>query len=386
MSAKKFITGGLVVFPDKIKESTLVIDNGKIIDTDYHGEIPQNAEIIDAREKYVMPGFVEIHLHGGGGYDFTDATVEAFEKISETHRIHGVTSFMPTTVSCEDAALEKLFNTYRKAKEKDTKMHYLGIHLEGPFISHEMKGAQNPNCIKKPTVYETDKLLELGSDIIKMCTAAPELDGIDYMAQQMQRNNIVMSSGHSNATFEDIEKARSFGFRHITHMYSNTPSVRKINQIVHAGVLEAAYFYDDIKIELIGDGHHVPAEVLQLALKIKGADNINITSDAMRAAGTDVKESYLGEIKEENRVIIEDGVAKLPDRSFFAGSIATGDTMLKWLINKCNVSLNDAAKMLSLTPASIVGENKKIGSIEKGKYADIILLNDNLDVVEVVNL
>ncbi len=386
MSAIKFVKGDKVVFPDKVREATLVIENGKITDTDYHGEIPENAQVIDARGKYVMPGFVEIHLHGGGGYDFTDATVEAFEKISEVHRKYGVTSFMPTTVSCEDNALENLFDTYRKAKQKDTKMRYLGIHLEGPFISLEMKGAQNPNCIKAPTPYETDRLLEMGSDIIKMCTAAPELDGMNYMAQQMLKNNIVLSSGHSNATFDDIKKARDMGFHHITHMYSNTPSVRKINQIVRAGILEAAYFYDDIRIELIGDGHHVPAEVLKLALKIKGADKINITSDAMRGAGTDSKESYLGEIKEENRVIIEDGVAKLPDRSFFAGSIATGQVMLKWLINECGVSLCDASRMLSLTPATIVGENKVIGSIEKGKCADIILLNEQLDIVDVLNL
>ena len=288
--------------------------------------------------------------------------------------------------SCEDAALEKLFETYRKAKEKDTKMRYLGIHLEGPFISHEMKGAQNPNCIKLPTAYETDKLLEMGGDIIKMCTAAPELDGIEYTANKMTERGIVMSSGHSNATYEDIAKAMNFGFRHITHMYSNTPTVRKINQVVRAGVLEAAYLHDEIKVELIGDGHHVACEVLKLALKIKGADSINITSDAMRAAGTDVTESYLGEIKEENRVIIEDRVAKLPDRSFFAGSIATGQVMLKWLVNKCAVTLPEASRMLSLTPSTIVGKEKNIGSIERGKFADIILVSHNCDVTDVLNL
>jgi len=385
LSERKFIIGGEVVFPDKVRKTSLVIENGKITDTDYHGEIPEGAEVIDATGKYVMAGFVEIHLHGGGGYDFTDATVEAFCKISEAHRKFGVTSFLPTTVSCDDTALEKLFDTYRKAKEKDTKMRYLGIHLEGPFISHEMKGAQNPNCIKAPTMYETDKLLEMGGDIIKMCTAAPELDGIEYTAKKMTERGIVMSSGHSNATYEDIERAMEFGFKHITHMYSNTPTVRKINQIVRAGVLEAAYLHDDIKVELIGDGHHVPCEVLKLALKIKGADSINITSDAMRAAGTDVTESYLGEIKEENRVIIEDGVAKLPDRSFFAGSIATGEVMLKWLVNKCKVSLPDASRMLSLTPSTIVGASNLIGSIHKGKYADIILVDKNCEVAEVLN-
>ena len=133
------------------------------------------------------------------------------------------------------------------------------------------------------------------------------------------------------------------GFSHITHLYSNTPECEKINQVVCAGLLEAAYLYD-FDIELIGDGHHVAKEVLALALKVKGADKINLTSDAMRAAGTDAAESYLGEIAPENRVIIEDGVAKLPDRSFFAGSIATGDIMLKWAVRDCSVSVCDASK------------------------------------------
>ena len=167
----------------------------------------------------------------------------------------------------------------------------------------------------------------------------------------------------------------------MTHLYSNTPSVRKINQVVYAGLLEAAYLYD-FDIELIGDGHHVAKEVLQLALKLKGADRINMTSDAMRAAGTNADESWLGEILPENRVIIEDGVAKLPDRSFFAGSIATGDVMLKWAVNTCGINICDASKMLSKTPARVIGESRK-GVIRRGADADIIFADRNLDIKRV---
>ena len=157
----------------------------------------------------------------------------------------------------------------------------------------------------------------------------------------------------------------------------------KINQRVRAGILEFAWLTDDVRVELIGDGRHVPCEVLRLALKIKGADKINLTSDAMRAAGTDAKESYLGAIRPENRVIVEDGVAKLPDRSFYAGSIATADRMLAWAVNECGVPLHEAVRMLSLSPAKVVGLDGQKGSLDNGKDADFLLADEQLRVEQV---
>ena len=381
MNNRKFIIGGTVVSEDTCGDAVIVIENGSVADI-----LPpdsaklENGEVIDASGMYVMPGFVEIHAHGGGGFDFMDASLNAFEEIAQTHLKHGTTSILPTTVACSIESMEKLFDIYRKVKDI-SKINLLGLHLEGPFISYEMKGAQNPAFVREPTKPEVDRLIDKNGDIIRMCTAAPELAGIEYMAKRMTDNNITLSIGHSNGICADARRARELGFTHMTHLYSNTPSVRKINQVVYAGLLEAAYLYD-FDIELIGDGHHVAKEVLELALKIKGADKINLTSDAMRAAGTDVNESYLGEIAPENRVIIEDGVAKLPDRSFFAGSIATGDIMLKWAVNTCGISLCDASKMLSATPARIIGESKK-GALCKGADADIILVDKNLDIKRV---
>lgn len=381
MNNRKFIIGGTVVSEDTCGDAVIVIENGSVADI-----LPpdsaklENGEVIDASGMYVMPGFVEIHAHGGGGFDFMDASLNAFEEIAQTHLKHGTTSILPTTVACSIESMEKLFDIYRKVKDI-SKINLLGLHLEGPFISYEMKGAQNPAFVREPTKPEVDRLIDKNGDIIRMCTAAPELDGIEYMAKRMTDKDITLSIGHSNGICADARRARELGFTHMTHLYSNTPSVRKINQVVYAGLLEAAYLYD-FDIELIGDGHHVAKEVLELALKIKGADKINLTSDAMRAAGTDVNESYLGEIAPENRVIIEDGVAKLPDRSFFAGSIATGDIMLKWAVNTCGISLCDASKMLSATPARIIGESKK-GVLCKGADADIILVGKNLDIEQV---
>lgn len=372
-----------VILGETLTKTNITIENGTITSTSYCGNIHGFDEVIDADGLYALPGFVELHAHGGGGYDFMDLTEEAFVNIAKTHLAHGTTSILPSTVACSKEAMLDLFSLYRRVSEIDLGINLLGLHLEGPFVSQEMRGAQNPSYVRPPSKEEVDMLISEGADIIKMCTAAPELEGAQYLAEKMRAHDIVLSSGHSNGTYSDIEKAHSMGFNHITHLYSNTPTVRKINQVVYAGILEAAYLIDGIKIELIADGHHVPAEVLKLALKIKGADNINLTSDAMRAAGTDVTESYLGSICPENRVIIEDGVAKLPDRSYYAGSLATGDNMLRWALNTCRVSIPDAVKMLSTTPANIIGASTK-GSLQKGMDADIVLFDKDLNLKSVM--
>lgn len=383
MSGRLFVTGGQVVRPDGACRATLVVEDGRILDADYRGEVPAGAQVLDARDRYVLPGLVEIHAHGGGGCDFMDATREAFETVVCTHMRHGATTILPTTVACEAEEMRELFELYRRMRQGRLGNALGGVHLEGPFISQAMRGAQNPAHIRAPQTAEVDALMDEAGDLIRLITAAPELEGMQYLAKRAGERGIALSSGHSDATFEQIARGYEWGFRHITHMYSNTPTVRKINQRVRAGILEFAWLTDDVRVELIGDGRHVPCEVLRLALKIKGADKINLTSDAMRAAGTDAKESYLGAIRPENRVIVEDGVAKLPDRSFYAGSIATADRMLAWAVNECGVPLHEAVRMLSLSPAKVVGLDGQKGSLDNGKDADFLLADEQLRAEQV---
>ncbi len=378
-----FIKNARIVTPESIVDGALVVQDGKIKEVGYTGEIPAEAKVIDANDAFVTPGFVEIHLHGGGGYDFMDATEEAFDGIAAAHRAHGTTTLLPTAVACPPEQMYALFDMYRKLKDKGC-VHYAGLHLEGPYISMEQKGAQNPAYVRNPEKAEIDALLERGGDIVKMCTAAPELPGMEYLASEFKKRGIVLSVGHSDAIYADVEKAYNMGFSRFTHLYSNTPTVRKINQVLYAGVREAAYLLDGMDIELIADGCHLAKEVLLLALKVKGADKINLTSDAMRAAGTNVTESFLGAKLPENRVIIEEGVAKLPDRSFFAGSIATGDIMLRWAHKKCGVDLPMAVKMLSLTPARIIGLDNVKGSLEVGKDADLAFWDADFNIQKTV--
>ena len=378
------IRGGRAVFEDGTRPADLLLEEGRIADTDYRGAPPEGCAVIDAAGQYVLPGFVEIHAHGGGGFDFMDATEEAFHGVVSTHLRRGTTSIMPTTCACSPASQSRLFGLYRRMKAGKLGGALMGVHMEGPYIAQAMKGAQNPRFIRSPEPAEVDALMEEAGDIVRLITAAPELPGMEYLARAARRRGIVMSSGHSDAVYAEIDRAHAWGFSHITHMYSNTPTIRKVNQRVVAGVLEFAWLHDDVDVELIGDGRHVAREALLLALKIKGPERVNICSDAMRAAGTDVTESYLGEKLPENRVIIEDGVAKLPDRSFYAGSIATGDVMLRWLAKECGVPLHAASRMLSLTPARIVGAQQTKGSLARGKDADLVLVDEKLIVKGVI--
>lgn len=379
---KTLIKNGRLVLPNKIEENcSLLFENGKILDTEYHGTLSEDTLIVDACGGYVSPGYVDMHLHGGGGFDFMDGTEEALIEISRIHCKHGATSLAPTTIACSNEELYAFFDTYRRVESSsDLGASFIGIHMEGPYISQEMKGAQPTKYVRNYTVEELDEILDRGSDIIIRWSVAPELPKMQQFAQQISKYSILPAIAHSNATCEEIIKSFDWGYRHITHLYCTTPSVRKINQNVHAGIVEAAYLLDDMTIELIGDGKHVPPELIQMVHKIKGPDRTALITDSMRAAGTNVAESFLGAETPENRVIIEDNVAKLPDRSFYAGSIATADNVVKNAYFNAKLPLYDCITMMSLTPCSILGIDNIKGSLKQGKDADILILDEKLNV------
>lgn len=378
------ITGGRVVLPDEIKNINIVAEKGII--KELSTGIPDDAEIYDAKGKLITPGFVETHSHGAGGADFCDCTKEAFETVIKTHLSHGTTLICPTLMSSKTEMILEVFNVYRDVKKGIYGKFIHKLHLEGPYLNPQMCGAQRPDIIRCPSKEEVDKIFSEGGDIIGRIGAAPEICGIDYLIENAKKNGIVMSVAHSSATAKETDEAVAKGFNHVTHLYSATTSIRKINQRICSGILEAAYLNDDMYVELIGDGRHISEEQMKLAIKIKSADRINLTSDSMRAAGqTGIEKSYLGEICEENAVIIEDGVAKLPDKSSYAGSIATGDIMFKNAVCNYGISVLEAVKMLSETPAKIINESRK-GSISKGKDCDIVIWNDDFSVSDIFSM
>ena len=361
-----------------ISNVSVLIEDGKIIEVGSDIDA-QDAEIYDAEGKFLLPAFIDLHVHGGGGFDFADGTQEAFDGVMRAHLSHGVTLLSPTLVSDSFENTLKFLSMCKELGE-DNPM-FCGAHLEGPFLSPEMCGAQNLSHIIKPREEHIEALASY-SDVISTITAAPEIEGVCELAKKLSELGVRMSIGHSNANIFDIEKALECGFSRVTHLYSATSRRSKIGSYVVGGIEECALTDDRFTVELIADGHHVCKESLLLTKKCKGEENIILVSDAMRAAGQDnLSESYLGKILPENRVIIEDGVAKLPDRSSFAGSIGIGDTMLAALVGRYGVPIETISYMMSASPAKVLGIKR--GEIKCGYDAELIILDENYKTVKI---
>lgn len=381
------ITNGQVILPTGIDPLKVVVcRNGKIEQiVSSESFVPQpDDRIIDAHQQYVSPGFIDIHVHGGGGHDFMDGTVEAFLGVAETHAKYGTTAMIPTTLTSTDEELMNTFSVYRKAKSLNQKgARFIGLHLEGPYFSPKQCGAQDPNYLKTPQPEAYNAILGASPDIVRW-SVAPELEGAFEMGSVLKDQHILPSIAHTDAIYEEVMKAYEAGYTHVTHLYSAMSSVTRRNAFRYAGVVEAAYLIDDMTVEIIADGIHLPRPLLQFVYKFKGADKTALCTDAMRGAGMPDGESILGSLSNGQKVIIEDGVAKLPDRSAFAGSVATTDRLVRTMINIAGVPLIDAIRMMTLTPARIMNVDSQKGSLEEGKDADIVIFDNQINVTTTI--
>lgn len=380
MNYTKIYNGNIITPSGLIKGGTVVIAGNKIEEVTGNNISVPNALEIDAKGKFVAPGFIDMHVHGGGGHDFMDNTLEAFLEIARTHAKFGTTSMMPTTLSCEKQDLLATIATYEKAYPLNIDgARFVGLHIEGPYFAMSQKGAQDPKYIRNPDPGEYHEILS-STGVIKRWSAAPELPGALQFAEALKAKNVLAAIAHTDAIYEEVIKAYELGFTHATHFYSCMSGVSRRNAYRYAGVIESAYLIDNMTVEIIGDGKHLPIPLLKLVYKIKGAENTALITDAMRAAGTSADKSILGSLKSGMEVIIEDGVAKLTDRSAFAGSVATADQLVRNMINMADIPLFDAVKMSAETPARILGINHLKGTLVKGKDADIVIFDQNIKI------
>jgi N-acetylglucosamine-6-phosphate deacetylase len=382
MNGHFIIVHASIVLPEQIiPDGFVLVEEGRIKQFG-SGNYPagEGEKIIDAEGAFVAPGFIDMHSHGAGGFDFMDNTVEAYLGAARMHAIHGTTSLFPTTLAGTNEELLDTFDAYKEAKPLNKQgAAFMGLHLEGPYFSYEQRGAQDPKYLRNPQPKEYEMILA-SCDEIRRWSIAPELPGALAFGKRLAERGILPSIAHTNATYEETLAAYQSGFTHITHLYSCMSTVTRRNAFRYAGVIEAAWLIDGMTVELIADGVHLPKPLLQLAYKLKGPKKTALCTDSMRAAGMPDGDSILGSLKNGQPVIVEDGVAKLPDRSAFAGSVATTDRLVRTMVHIAEIPLTDAVRMMTLTPAEIMKIDKQKGSIEVGKDADLVVFNQNIDI------
>ena len=374
------ITNGTIITPYRyIRNGTILVENGKILAIQEGNLDFPDSIMIDAGGKYISPGFIDLHIHGGGGYDFMDGTEEAFLKIAEMHARYGTTAMVPTTLTSEKEDLLKTLDIYETANKNNRKgAQFLGMHLEGPYFALSQRGAQDPRYIRNPDPAEYEEILAYSNSITRW-SAAPELPGAIIFGKRLREKGILAAVAHTDAIYEEVLEAYENGYTLATHLYSAMSGVTRRNAFRYAGTIESAFLLD-MDVEIIADGIHLPAPLLKLIYKIKGADKTALITDAMRAAGMPEGESVLGPLNTGLKVIVENGVAKLPDRSSFAGSVSTADRLVRTMTQLADVSLLDAVRMITTTPARIMQVENRKGSLVAGKDADIVIFDENIIV------
>ena len=375
------LIGGTALLPGgRLRKKNVYLENGRIALVS-DGREP-GAEEIDCRGKYVFPGFIELHAHGGGGCDFADGSVSRADTAVKTHLRCGTTTIFPTLTSASVSSLGRGLEVIRDLMARRGDGVVAGAHVEGPYFNPAQCGAQNPAFLGPPRPEEYEGILERYAGTVRRWSYAPELDSDNAFAAALAARGVVASAGHTDARYEDVVRAERGGMRLITHLYSCTSGLTREKGYRRLGVIETALLQRELYAELIADGRHIPPELLRMVWRIKGAAHLCLVTDAMRAAGTDAVRSCVGAWDEGTPCIVEDGVAKLPDRSGFAGSVATQDVLLRTAV-AAGIPLGDAARMLTSTPARVMNLADR-GNLKIGNRADIAVLDAELRVTDVI--
>ena len=363
-----------IIIGESLYDGYLYVEKGKI--TEITKEDKPSDESYDYTGKYVSAGFIDMHTHGAGGYAFMNSTVEDVIAGCDYHFAHGTTSIVPTISAGEFETMKNAVINIHKAKGK-TKGNILGAHLECPYLSEKQAGAQCPTFITPPNKADYESLIKEYGESITRWTYAPENDENGEFCKYLTERNIIASAGHTDAKYKDMELAIENGCNLITHLYSCTSTVTRDHGFRSLGVIESAYLRDELYVEIIADGKHLPSDLIKMIIKIKGTDKVALITDSLEIAGTDITEGVMS----GTEFIVEDGVCKLKDRSAFAGSVATADRLIQTLVNECGYAIPTAVKMLTEVPARILNINK--GVLARGKDADIIVFDEKIKITNV---
>lgn len=359
---------------DILRGHGLVIEDGIIssIDREEKLSIKHFDNVIDGKNNFLSPGFIDIHNHGNSGYDVMDATEEAIDNIAEFHIKNGVTSFLGTVITSSYEKIENAITNLVNYNNKLDKSNLVGIHLEGPFFAIEKKGAQPEKHIKVPDIDYMKKIMGISKGKMKMVSLAPELKGALPVISYLKSNNVIVAMAHSNATYEEAKKGISEGVSIATHLYNGMRSFSHREP----GIVGAALTDDRVYCELIYDTIHLHDTSVEIAMNMKGMDKIVLVSDAMRAAGLTDGEYELG----GQKVYVKKGGARLENGSL-AGSTLNLRRAVHNMIFKMNVPIHNAVRMASLNAAKAIKIHDRKGSIEIGKDADMIIFDSDINIL-----
>jgi N-acetylglucosamine-6-phosphate deacetylase len=377
---------GRLVFPNRIERSAILIRNGWIADVlEDGGAIPADTTIIDWDEGYVAPGYIDLHVHGGGGADFMDATPEAFRIALRSHARHGTTRMaVTTTVASHEQILATLEVTrqFRQTPEPNGS-RVMGAHFYGPYFRYEARGAHPAGPIRPPVEREFAEYLAYADDLVT-ATIAPEIPGAREFALACKAKGVRTNVGHSWATFDQMAEAVSWGVRHVDHLFCAMSDKSKLRQFqmypMQGGVLEATLFHDELTTEVIADGKHLDAGLLKLALKLKGPDRLALVTDTSRAMDMPDGDYVIGPLDGGEPIVKRDGVGLMPGGTALGSSVMGMDHMVRTFLKLTGRPIWEVVRMASLTPARIAGQDRELGSLERGKRADVLLLDRNLEV------
>lgn len=368
----QLINGHILTPQGWLKDGSVLISDGKILEVTNSDLAVIGATVVDAKGMWIVPGYVAMNVHGGGGYDFKECTEEAFRGAVAAHLRHGATTIFPTlsaspadVIRCGAAVCEQLM------AEKDSLV--LGLHVEGPYLNPKMAGALYADMLKDFDPEEYQAILS-DTRCIRRWDVSPELPGAHDFARYIVSRGVLAALTHTEAEFEDIKAAHAAGFTHAAQFYNAMPGFHKRREYKYEGTVESVFLTDDMTVEVIADGKHLPPTILRLVYKLKGVERMCLVTDALSFAANE------GRPAADARIIIEDGVGKLADHSSLAGSIATMDTLVQTMVQRADIPLADAVRMASETPARLMGVADRKGTLQRGKDADILVLDRNQHV------
>ena len=369
----QIINGQILTPQGWLKDGSVLISDGKILEITNSDLAVIGATVIDAKGMFIVPGFISMHCHGGGGHDFTEGTPEAFKTAAAAHLKHGSTTIFPTLSSTTFENIRLAAATCDQLMAEDADTTIMGLHIEGPYLNENMAGTQWKEFVKNPDPEEYKALVE-STKCIKRWDISPELPGAHDFARYMTSKGILTAITHTEAEYQEIKDAFAAGFTHAAHFYNAMPGFHKRREYKYEGTVESVYLMDDMSVEVIADGVHLPATILKLVYKVKGVEKTCLVTDSLKFAG------YTGETINDPNYVIENGVCRWADRQTLAGSIATADVLVQTMVKKAGIPLEDAVRMASETPARLTGIADSKGTLEKGKDADIVILDNDANV------